>query len=352
MTDSARLLADPDWIPHTFDHQGERLDFVRLPAGDRDRLPFLAEEYVGKGFEHQILSYRDALAGAPAEDALPVHFIFHSGFCCSTLLASALAAGGGLSVLREPDILMNVAQRTLREPGAANAQRMELAIRFLARPPRRGDSAVVIKPSCFANNLMEPLLRSRPRSRAVLIHSDLGAFLRAIAKKGMWGRIWCRRLYLQLSGWTDLRLSQGDSERFILGDLQVAALCWILQARHFRQLAERYGRERLLLLHSDHLLADPAGALRLVSGLFGLEWDDKTIAAVAEGEVFDRHSKSAERFDADRRAEEHERTLEAHREEIEMVSQWALKAAEAFATPLDLTDLDAGTGPGPGQTVP
>jgi len=344
MTDAARLLSDPEWIPHTFDHQGERLDFVRLPAGDRDSIPFLAEEYVGRGFEHQVIAYREAQAGAPAEDALPVHFIFHSGFCCSTLLASALAAGGGLSVLREPDILMNVAQRMLRDPGAANAQRLELALRFLARAPRRDDRAVVIKPSCFANNLMEALLRSRPGSRAVLIHSDLDAFLRAIAKKGMWGRIWSRKLYLQLSGWTDLRLGFGDSDRFILSDLQVAALCWILQARHFRQFAARHGKERLLLLHSDDLLADPAGALRRVSGLFQLEWDDSMLSSVAGGEVFDRHSKSAEHFDADRRAEEHERTLEAHREEIEMVSQWAHKAAEAFGTRLDLRDLDARLG--------
>jgi hypothetical protein len=347
MTDAASLLADPDWIPHTFDHQGERLDFVRLAAADRDSLPFLAEEYVGRGFEHQILSYPEVAAAAPAEDALPIHFIFHSGFCCSTLLASALAAGGGLSVLREPDILMNIAQRLLRGPSAANVERMEVALRFLARPSRPADSKVVIKPSSFANNLTERLLQSRPRSRAVLIHSDLGAFLRAIAKKGMWGRIWCRKLYLQLSGWTDLRLGFGDSERFVMSDLQVAALCWILQARHFRQLAARYGKERLLLLHSDDLVADPAGALRLVSGLFQLNWNDAAISAVAEGEVFTRHSKSAERFGADQRADEHERTLEAHREEIEMVSQWAHKVAEAFATQLDLKDLDTRPDSGP-----
>jgi hypothetical protein len=345
MTDAASLLADPDWIPHTFDQPGDRLDFVRLAADDRDSLPFLAEEYVGRGFEHRILPWREVMAAAPAGDALPVHFIFHSGFCCSTLLASALAAGGGLSVLREPDILMNVAQRMLRDPGAANVQRMEVALRLLARPARRGDRAAVIKPTCFANNLTEKLLQSRPGSRAVLIHSDLGAFLRAVAKKGMWGRIWCRKLYLQLSGWTDLRLEFGDSERFILSDLQVAALCWILHARHFRQLAARHGKERLLLLHSDDLVADPAGALRLVSGLFELGWEESTISAVGAGEVFGTHSKSAERFGPEERAEEHERTLEAHREEIEMVSQWANKVAEAFATPLDLKDLDARPGP-------
>src|SRR5688500_14951190 len=102
----AALLADPEWLPHTFDRAGERLDFVRLTAADRDALAFLAEEYVGARFAHEVLPWDAVKAAAPAGDGAQVHFIFHTGFCCSTLLARAVAAGGGVAVLREPDILM------------------------------------------------------------------------------------------------------------------------------------------------------------------------------------------------------------------------------------------------------
>ncbi|WP_129794063.1 hypothetical protein [Sphingosinicella sp. CPCC 101087] len=342
MTESVpAILADPDWLPHTFDRSGALLDFVRLSAADRDSLAFLAEEYVGKDFAHQVLGYDKVRAATPAADAAPVHFIFHTSFCCSTLLARALAAGGGARVLREPDILMNLAQRLLRQPGPANIERLEVVLRLLSRPVPAGGTAVIVKPSNFANNLIGPMLKARPAARAVLIHSDLDAFLRAIAKKGMWGRIWVRKLFLQLGAWTDLDFGFGETERFVLSDLQAAGLCWLMQARHFRRLAEHHGPERLVLVHSDDLIARPEAVLERASALFALGWTEAQVRRAAGEDIFNRHSKSAERFGADRRAQEHERTLAAHGEEMAMVRQWVEAVAARFDTPLALTDLDA-----------
>ncbi len=336
---SEAVARDPAWLPHTFNQKGDLLDFVRLEAEERRRLTFLAEEYVGRDFPHQVLSYQDVKALAPGADETPLHFIFHTSFCCSSLLARALEAGGTAESLREPDILMNLANRLLREPSSDNLARLDLALRLLSRPLKA--SKVIIKPSNFTNNLIGPILKLRPDARAVLLHSDLRAFLRSIAKKGMWGRIWVRKLFAQHSAWSGLRVGFSPSEMFELSDLQVAGLAWLLQARHFRLLALHHGAPRLTLLHSDTLLSQPHRAIQIVSDRFGLGHDAEGARRIADGEIFATNSKSSDqRFDAETRKSEHRRADSAHREEIDMVAQWAVAVADRIGIEADLADLD------------
>lgn len=326
------VVLDPDWLPHTFDAGGANLTFVHVPAAARGELMFLSDEHFAGNFEK--LTFPAAAVAAEIGEAAraPMHFIFHTSFCGSTLLAKALAVPG-TSVLKEPDVLINLANRMIRSDDQANRQRLELVLRLLERPFARGET-VIVKPTNFANRLLENTLAQRPRSKAVLLYSDVETFLRSLLKRGMFGRIFGRKLFVQLLGWSPLDFGYGPDELLQLTDVQAAALAWLMQIHHFDAIARAF-RDRVLVLDSPTLLQSPGSALDKAQLLFGLGLDRSEVDAIATGPAFSKHSKFSDRdYDADARAKEHEAATAAYAEELEMVVKWIEAVAAQVGAPL------------------
>ena len=75
----------PQWLAHRFDETTNQVRFVDYDRETRSRVPFLTDDYLPKrDFRAIPREHAKAVAKATA----PVHFVFHSGFCCSTLFAS------------------------------------------------------------------------------------------------------------------------------------------------------------------------------------------------------------------------------------------------------------------------
>src|SRR5947209_12917180 len=107
------IALDPRWLPHEFAADGRFLTSVLLPPDARRSLLFLTDGHLRDKYQRATLP-TDALASAVGDaPRAPLHFIFHSSFCCSTLLANALAVPGTSSILKEPNILVNVAERVI-----------------------------------------------------------------------------------------------------------------------------------------------------------------------------------------------------------------------------------------------
>ncbi|HWI76638.1 MAG TPA: hypothetical protein VNS53_06100, partial [Sphingomicrobium sp.] len=265
----------------------------------------------------------------------PIHFIFHTSFCCSTLLANALDVPGATTVLKEPDVLINLANRLIRSDDQANRQRLELVLRLLERPHAPNET-VIVKPTNFANRPLENILAQRPQSKAVLLYSDVETFLRSLLKRGMFGRIFGRRLFTQLRGWSPIDFGYGPDELLQLTDVQATALAWLMQMHHFDAMARAF-RDRVMILDSPTLLADPAAAVGKAQALFGLGLDERQVEAIASGPAFSRHSKFSDRdYDAETREKEHKAATEAHAEELQMVVQWIEAVAAQVGAPLSL----------------
>jgi len=327
------VVLDPEWMPHTFDAAGLNLTFVHVPAAARADLMFLSDEHFAGNFAKADFPAAAVMAGSDNVPGAPIHFIFHTGFCCSTLLANALAVPGASSMLKEPDVFINLANRLIRSDDQANRQRLELVLRLLERPLAPCE-AVIVKPTNFANRLLENVLAQRPRSKSVLLYSDVETFLRSLLKRGMFGRIFGRRLFTQLRGWSPLDFGYGPDELLQLTDVQVAALAWLMQVHHFDAIARAF-RERVLILDSATLLADPAAAIDEAQALFGLALDRSRVDAIAAGPVFSKHSKFSDRdYDAQAREKEHKAATEAHSEELEMVVKWIEAVAAQIGAPL------------------
>ncbi|PZQ61229.1 MAG: hypothetical protein DI544_06585 [Sphingomonas taxi] len=319
---------DAQWLAHRYDPGRDAFHFLQVTREAHRGATFLTDDYLPAGLPAAVLQRREALARAtpPA----PLHWIVHSAFCCSTLLARALDVPGHAMSLSEPAVLNDLTGwRRRGEPGPDLATVVDDTLTLLGRPFSGGE-AVVVKPSTIANGLMPAMLALRADSTAVLLYAPLPTFLASIAKKELEGRLWVRTL---LAGMLDDGLASfgySTREHFAHTDLQVAALAWLGQQALFADLVRRYGPGRVRTLDSATLMQHPRAALAELAMLFGLRLPSATLDAIVAGPAFNRHSKSGAAFDATARAAEHRSAADTHAREIAVVLRWAEQAAAAF----------------------
>jgi hypothetical protein len=329
---AAAIVRDPAWLAHRYDPVGDRVHFVRAPRDVHRAATFLTDEHLAEAGSPAVVARASAVAAMGA--AAPIHFIFHSAYCCSTLLARAFDIEGVAMGLKEPVILNDLAgwKRRGGEP-ARIAEALDSALTLLARPFAPGE-ATIVKPSNVVNGFAPAMLAMRPGARALLLHAPLRVYLGSVARKGMWGRLWVRELFGKLAkdGLVDFGFSGEDYLQQT--DLQIAAIGWLAQQRLFAGLCgAQVGRVRTL--DSETLVARPAAVLRGLSNLFALNVEEaKVERAVAD--AFTRHSKGGERFGREQREAEQRDGAALHGEEIDKVGQWAEAVAASAGVSLTL----------------
>lgn len=331
---NAAVVGDPTWLAHRYDPIADAVHFVRATRDDHRAATFLTDEYLSTASAPRPIRRDTALASAP--QAAPIHFIFHSAYCCSTLLARAFDIEGVSMGLKEPVILNDLSGWKHRggEP-AKVAEVLDGALRLLARPFAPGE-AVIVKPSNLINSFAPAMLAMRPNARALLLYAPLRVYLGSIAKKGMWGRLWVRELFVKLArdGLVDYGFSGEEVMRQT--DLQIAAIGWLAQHRLFQALVDRYGPERVRTLDSETLLAGSADAIGALAQLYGLPLDAAAIARVIDGDAFTTHSKGTGAFDREARIAEQHDAATVHAEEVDKVATWAEAVAASASQALTL----------------
>jgi hypothetical protein len=331
---AAELLADPEWYPHRVDARSGNVRFLHLPRDAQRSATFLADEYLSRSTPHADLGAAELPGRIAATGRL--HFLFHSAFCCSTLLARALDVPGRVFGLKEPATLNDLAAaRLMQTPTPRVTELLDRVLSLLARTSTPGE-AVVIKPSNVANNMLELCLELRRDARAVLMYSPLPVFLRSVAKKGLWGRTWARQLFQTLRPTATFDTGFSGDESFRQSDLQIAGLCWLMHHAQFVRAVSRFG-ERVRTLDSATLLASPDRALLGVSELFDLGLTREVATSIASGPAFSENSKSmSQGYDRVVRAEEHAAVDAAHGEEIGMVVNWVESVAQHCGVPMTI----------------
>ncbi|NIJ34435.1 hypothetical protein [Sphingomonas oligoaromativorans] len=340
MTDSRAsavetIARDPLWLPHRYDPGYDAIHYLRLDRAQHDALTFLIDSELPAGLDKLVLE-RALSVGAAASGAAPLHFIFHSAYCCSTLLARAFNQPGIAMGLKEPTIFNDIVGWRRRGAGPQRVAAVLSDVMTLLAQPFATGEAVIAKPSNVLNGLAMPILAMRPETHALLLHAPLPVYLASIAKKGMWGALWVREHFrgalkdgiVQLGFQADDYLGQTD--------LQIAAAGWLAQHAVFEAVVKRFGPGRVRTLDSDTLLARKGEALAALSRLFGLAMTREQTDAIADGPIFARHSKFATPFGAGQREREHEALPASQREEIEKVTVWAEAVAAHAGIPLQL----------------
>ncbi len=323
------LVRDATWFADRYDPGHDAVHFRRLTRDDHRAATFLTDEYLPRDAAVVVVRRDEAIVAAPR--AAPLHFVFHSAYCCSTLLARAFDAAGAAMGLKEPVLLNDLVGWKLRGASAAELARvLDDGLTLLAKPFATGE-AIVIKPSNVVNGLASAMLTLRPASRALLLHAPLRTYLGSIARKGMWGRLWARDLLVkQIKDGTQW---PGMAAADFIGqtDLQAGAIGWLAQHAIFARLAARLP-ERVRTLDSATLMADPAAVMTALAALFDLDLD---VPAIVAGPAFGRHSKHGAAFDAAARDAELA-TAATFADEIDKVAVWAEAVAASAGLSLTL----------------
>ena len=332
---------DAEWLAHRYDPGQDAVHLLPVSRAVHGASIFLTQDHLPDDLVPLVLPRRAIMAAAP--QPAPIHFVFHSAFCCSTLLARAFDQPGWAMGLKEPTILNDLIgwhRRGDRGPDMASV--LDDVLTLLARPFATNE-AVIVKPSNAINALAAPILALRPDARAVLLYAPLRTYLGSVAKKGIDGRLWVRVLLLGLLD--DKLVDLGFAPRDYLGltDLQAAAVGWLAQQALFARLIAQFGADRVRTLDSEQLTADPTGTMRRLAVLFGLPLDEVTLDAIVTGPAFTRHSKLEADFGVADRAGEHRDAADTHADEIDKVLVWAQAVATAagvaIIAPSPLFDL-------------
>lgn len=325
------LCRNPAWHLYDLDLQRGELHFLEVTA-DTFRVSAFLDKRIAYTGERLHGFPLETVAAALREHAVPTAhtgFLFHSSFCCSSLLARSLQVEGRTLVLREPWVLRRLGD--LKHGLATRDQAwypqgpqfLDLALHLLSKTWVPGER-VVLKPTHVANNLAADMLKLRPQANGLLLYSSLESFLISNLKKNddtkaKTGAM--LELFVQDTDYARRVPGVGSSS---LDYLQSQAVIWHAQMLLFRELLASEAGSRLHSLDSAVLLKRPVDAISAAAGLIGTPLTPAEAAAVVSGPVWSTHAKDPfSSYDSARRDAENQDIAQRHADEVHATLRWA-----------------------------
>ncbi len=348
------LALGPDWLLAGFDNAADRFNFARVTRQSYQNSAFLDHRIQPLPTETMSLSGRQVDEALPHARVARSAWIFHTGFCCSTLLATCLDHPGSTLVLREPLVLSRLAHAKRKSVGGDTAV-LKIAtqrVTGLCERSYPGES-LLIKPSNFANTLIADLIpahAAEPRRKAILMTSSLDSLLVSILKKrseaeallpGFLDALLQDSDYPSVTGLADAladALADGLAGINKLHLLQQSVLFWHCQRYFLQRCLAQPGADNFMSLSMERFLAEPEAVLSDVSGFLELELSAGLIQKTVESGAFRRHSKQAL---ADYGPDAHHREQQATRARFAAEIAAALAWAEPLLKRLPVEPFDA-----------
>ena len=347
MTAVQDYVENPRLFLHRINFSTGRFEFIDIERANIAANTFLDDQSLaacprqpGISFDdlsNQLKEHKACLA--PADK-----FIFHIGFCCSTLVSRALEHPGAVLSLREPNIFHNLADfkrwpktgpptrpmtRPVTRPMTGPVAKinfdeaLDIGLRLLNRPFEDTET-IVVKPANITNNLIMDIMGKNPSTKAVFLYVPLKSFLISILKKGEAGRAFSRKLFMKYRLDEAFRQSVFFKTPFMLTDLQVVVFLWIMQMQLFQQCLESTQARRIFILNGEHFLENPSHHLTRMAAFFDLPLDKEHFDSVVEGPVFQTDSKRPGRaFSSMERIRENRQTYNNHARAFDEILKWA-----------------------------
>ena len=327
-------IQDPRFYPASYDAAADAFMFSSIDEATL-LAPFL-DARMGEAWHRRapVAADRIELPEPPRHPS----WLFHTAFCCSTLLARALHAPPLAVSLKEPHALMDLATASLaaeRLPAGRLEARIEAAVALLGRPWSPA-GRVLVKPTNAVNRLLGPLLDATPGSRAVLLHGGLEEFLISCLKKLPGAEQPLRWMVQYLLPGTRLERALGISAQQPFNPIEAAVLVWHAQMEIYADALAADGPDRLRTLSLSTLLERPHAAVAACADWLDLGTGDDD--AMKDGRervtaVFSRNSKAVDvAYDPTTRERERERLRERHAGVVQAALEWVSHSVTPRAT--------------------
>jgi len=324
----------PEAYLYAWDFKADQARFLPLDRTALARSSFLDQRIAADPSSARPIPITEVLERAPGRPDRPPAFIFHTAFCCSTLLARSLDLPGRTLVLREPATLLQLAdlKRGLYAVERRLSGMPEPTLNLLSRP-FLPDERVLIKPTNLVNNLIPELVAASPGARVVVLCDGLEAFLISVLKRP-------RESERGMANFLERLLRDTPARRFsrevtgVTGLPQRAALAWALQMHALTSWLSD-SPDNVRILTAPRLLASPLAALEAVAGWLDLDLDSRTLQDMVEGPVWRQHAKSpAHGYTPDRREEEQALARRVLAEPLRQGIAWAAGVPGLIPRPL------------------
>lgn len=255
------------------------------------KLPFLDMRTLGTSQKKGVLPLDQVIRLSPGMSGV-CDFIFHSAFCCSTLLASCLDRPGRVLALKEPFSVLNLAgwNRALEtERGPYDFKTLCSTTLALSSRPFSAGERTLIKPSNGANNLLPSILSEPGCGRVLLVYGTLEDFLVSVISGGA-------RRQTFIDGILPLFITDFGADLEIkrlegLGRLERAALVWGLQVRLFSEVSTEASPEKVKTLKTQDFLDNRVKTLSALNDFFGYGFSETEINETFEGPLLGTHAK-------------------------------------------------------------
>ena len=325
----------PTSFPIDFDPQRDEFLMLQVTSDCIADAAFLDKRLGGDWATATRLDWRDV----PVSSQTPgVALLFHTAFCCSTLLARTLQSPLQVIALKEPQVLSRIASAALSQPRSRIEGPLRAALRLLARPWTPG-GCCLIKPTNQANNLLPDILRLTS-GKAILLYSSLPEFVISCCKKLPEADTRVRWMAQHLLKDSHLQSVLQVPWNHHFHFIEACVLTWHAQIERYADALANDADNRLRSLDMQAMLADPAGLITAAAEWLQLGIDTSELRARVEIE-FRRNAKHPDRaFDAVRRAQEKELAMARYAEVLDNALAWAHESVAPFARlPIDWKPL-------------
>jgi len=319
------LLESPSHFPLRLSLADDLLAFVQLKRLDYRRASFLDPRGLPDDALLWQASFSELQHALPApEPPRRLGYLFHTGFCCSTLLSRCAEISPAVFALREPMSLHNLEVQLAGAGRAFSREQCHGALATLLALLGRtwSDRQIAfIKADCTL--LVPAMLQYSPAPYVALycpVHDFLAAVMSCKAR-----RAWTIGRLRQM---IEIAHAMGMAVPFEipaqLNAPEAACLIWWWQMRIFREAQEK-ARARGYLLAAEAFLNDPMASLSRLFGLLDATYPTAGLAALA-ARVMSRDAKTpSQPGNATSRREKLAATTSDHAEQIELALQWALR---------------------------
>jgi len=298
ITADGGFLKDRRWFPIDLDRSTGAIQFADMGTDRRLTWNEFLEITAG---ERQV-----PLRSLPARDAFSlvarnpeparINFIWHTSYCCSTAIASALDVPGRNMSIFEPQLLVSVAgarrDADKMHRGGDISWLSDAAFHLLGRPYFE-DASVTIKPAPVSNYLVEDAA-AKTKGKMLFLYCDCRSFLLAAMRYGENRRRIVRHLFNIL--YRDAGAAQRWTPESVAGltDLEIAGLAWQLLIARFEDCLNRFG-SRAASLDCDAFLEHPREVLAGIWDFLELPGSVEESALYSDPKFLERHAKYADK---------------------------------------------------------